>query len=46
MGRLKAMETEDYIWKIHRKILINAKTPKVWDIISSDRHLEKFHPFL
>ena len=45
MGRLKTMKTEDYIWKIHRKILINAKISKIWDIISSDGHLEKFHPF-
>ena len=45
MGRLKTMKTEDYIWEIHRKILINAKISKVWDIISSDGNLEKFHPF-
>ncbi len=45
MGRLKTMKTDDYIWEIHRKILINAKISKIWDTISSDGHLEKFHPF-
>ena len=39
------MKAEDYIWEINREILIHAQTSKVWHIISSEGHLEKFHPF-
>ena len=39
------IKNEDYIWEIARKVLINSHISKVWDIISSERHLENFHPF-
>ena len=39
------MAIEDYIWEINREVLINAQISKVWHIISSEGHLEKFHPF-
>ena len=39
------IKNEDYIWEITRKVLINSHISKVWDIISSERHLENFHPF-
>ena len=39
------MKAEDYIWEINREILIHAQISKVWHIISSEGHLEKFHPF-
>jgi len=39
------MKNKDYIWEINRKVLINSPVSKVWDIISSESHLEKFHPF-
>ena len=38
-------KNRDYIWEINRKVLINSPVSKVWDIISSESHLEKFHPF-
>ena len=38
-------KNRDYIWEINRKVLINSPISKVWDIISSESHLEKFHPF-
>ena len=39
------IKNEDYIWEINRTVLINSHISKVWDIISSEGHLEKFHPF-
>ena len=36
---------EGYIWEIERKVLINSRISKVWDTISSESHLENFHPF-
>ena len=39
------MKAKDYIWEINREVLIHAQTSKVWHIISSEGHLEKFHPF-
>jgi len=39
------VKNRDYIWEINRQVLINSSISKVWDIISSESHLEKFHPF-
>ena len=39
------VKNKSYIWEINRKVIINSPISKVWDIISSESHLEKFNPF-
>ncbi len=38
-------KSEEYFWSVQRKIKVNSSKTKVWKIISSERNLEKFHPF-
>ena len=38
-------QSEDYFWSVQRKIHIDSSKTEVWKIISSERNLEKFHPF-
>ena len=38
-------QSEDYFWSVQRKIHIDSSKTEVWKIISSERNLDKFHPF-
>ena len=38
-------QSEDYFWSVQRKIHIDLSKTEVWKIISSERNLDKFHPF-
>ena len=38
-------QSKDYFWSVHREVNLDSSKSKVWEIISSESNLEKFHPF-
>ena len=38
-------KSEEYFWPVQREVQVNLSKSEVWKIISSERNLEKFHPF-
>ena len=37
--------SKEYFWPVQREVNVNLSKTEVWKIISSERNLEKFHPF-